>query len=312
MTLTIVIAVLLLLWFGLGCYVFFNACGPWKALDFLDEEAVKKTSYASCYPHIRESHDWLREKGARDVWTQSEDGLKLHAQWLPAKRPRGTILLIHGYHSSPFSDFGKVVGMYHDLGMNLLLPDQRCHGQSQGRFVTFGVKESGDMLCWLRFHNEVLSREKVILSGLSMGSATVMYMAGEKLPDNVAGIIADCGFTSPGEIIGKVFRDVTHLPPKPWIWSAELFARRLGGFSLWEKDACKTLAKNTLPILIVHGTADDFVPCEMGKRAYEACAGDKTLLLAEGAGHAKSFLVEQERYTALIHQLLDKTLGEMK
>ena len=312
MTVLIALFIVLFVLLAVGGYTFFHACGSWKKIDYSDETQLDPSTTPEYRATVLTSIRWLNEQGAVDVWTNSEDGLKLHAQWLPAENPRGTILLVHGYHSSAWWDFGSVLKFYHDLGMNLLLPEQRCHGQSEGTYVTFGVKESQDMLCWVRFHNEQLSECKVILSGLSMGASTVMYMADQDLPENVVGIIADCGFTSPGDIIGKVFRDVTHLPPKPWIWFAEIYARLLAHFSLWEKDSRKTLAKNHLPILMAHGLADDFVPCEMSKEAFAACAGDKELILAEGAGHGWSFLVERERYTAAVHRLLDKPLGGMK
>ena len=142
-----------------------------------------------------------------------------------------------------------------------------------------------------------------------MGASTVMYMADEPLPDNVKAIIADCGFTTPKDIISSVFESVTHLPAAPSIWAADLFARLFAGFSLSEKNTRKTLAKNKLPILIVHGEKDDFVPCHMSKDAYEACSGPKKLLLVKEADHGVSFLVEPDRYSNEINNIVDKVIN---
>ena len=150
----------------------------------------------------------------------------------------------------------------------------------------------------------------MVLSGLSMGASTVMFMADEDLPSNVKGLLVDCGFTSPADILGKVFRDVTHLPPFPWIWAAEWFARTLAGFSLWEKSSIRSLSKNRLPILMAHGMADDFVPCAMTEEAYAACGGEKSLHLVEGAAHGLSFLVDKKGYAAAVRSTLIKALGE--
>ena len=146
-------------------------------------------------------------------------------------------------------DFGVAFPFYHEMGMNLLIPDQRCHGKSEGKYITFGVKESNDMLCWLKHHNEKYGNYPVFLSGLSMGASTVKFMADEQLPSNVQGIIADCGFSSPKEILSAVFKKRTHLPATLVMPFVDLFARVFAGFSLSDKDSRKVLLRNKLPIL---------------------------------------------------------------
>ena len=200
--------------------------------------------------------------------------------------------------------------LYHEMGFNLLLPSQRAHGKSEGKYTTFGVLESRDMQQWIAYHNAHFGPQKMILSGLSMGASTVMYLADERLPDNVKGFIADCGFTTPKEIISHVFYTVAHIPAWTVIWATELFARMFGKFSLTEKDSMQTLAKNTRPILMVHGMEDDFVPCDMTRRGYAACGGDKRLLLVKDATHGISFLKNQERYTAMVCDLVAQCMEE--
>ena len=310
MTFLIIAGVLLLVFFGVGGYLFHRACARVPDLPWLDREAILKTNYAPHADLIQRSQKWLLDHEAKDVWTKSEDGLKLHGLWVEAEDAVGTAVLVHGYHSTKLVDFGGSMAYFHRQGLNLLLVDQRSHGESEGRYVTFGVKESRDMLCWLHYLEQELWKGPVILSGLSMGASTVMFMADEDLPTNVKGLLVDCGFTSPADILGKVFRDVTHLPPVPWIWAAELFARSLAGFSLWEKSSIKSLSKNRLPILMAHGKADDFVPCAMTEVAYEACGGDKMIHLVEGAGHGLSFLVDKKGYASAVRSTLIKALGE--
>lgn len=310
MTFLIILLVVVSLILAVGGYLFQRACVRVPDLPWLDREAILKTNYAPHADLIQRSNNWLREHNARDLWIESEDGLKLHGLWVEADNPVGTIVLAHGYHSTKLVDFGGSMMFFHRQGLNLLLPDQRCHGQSQGKYITFGVKESRDMICWLRFLNDNLWQGPVLLSGLSMGASTVMYMADEELPGDVRGFMVDCGFSSPADIIGKVFRDVTHLPPVPWIYGAEFFARLLGGFSLWEKSSYVTLKKNNRPILMAHGTADDFVPPEMTRKAYDLCSGPKDLHMVEGAKHGLSFLVDKQGYASAVRTLLKEALGE--
>lgn len=292
-----------------GVYVFIVGCVRKKEISWLIEEEIKKTSYGKYYSHIVASNQWLLEHEAQDVYIMSEDGLRLHALWVPVKNARGTVLFAHGYRSTLLVDFGLALELYHKIGMNLLIPDQRSHGKSEGKVITFGVKESRDMLQWLKFHNETYGCQPIVLSGMSMGASTVMYLADKDLPMNVRGIIADCGFTSPWEILKIVFKRVIHLPAAPTLFVTDIVARLVAGFSLRECDTRKALAKNKLPIILVHGMDDGFVPCSMTEEAFAVCTGPKQMLLVDGAEHGVSFLVEQQRYTNMILDFLDKNIG---
>lgn len=306
----IIVAVVAAFAFGVGGYLFFAACGRGKQPDWLDKASVDKTPYGRFYEVIALGHQWLTQHNAQDLYMVSRDGLRLHALWVPAENPKGTIIMAHGYRSCYLVDFSAVYALYQEQGMNILLPDQRAHGESQGRFITFGVLESEDFLDWGKMVNERFGPLPMFYTGLSMGASTVMYLAGQTLPQNVRGIIADCGFTSPAEIISRVFRRTTHLPAWPFLWATELFARFFGGFSLYGKHTTQTLAKNTLPMILVHGLDDHFVPWEMTQRSFDACGGEKELLLVEGAGHGVSFLVATEKYQALVKAFLEKHLEE--
>lgn len=303
-----VFGAILLLTVVSGTYVFIIGCVRRKDLPWLVEQEIKKTPYGKYYNSIVASHRWLSDHNARDIYINSEDGLRLHGLWVPAQDSRGTVILAHGYRSSMLVDFSCAFDFYHSQGMNLLIPEQRCHGKSEGTFITFGVKESTDMLQWLQFHNEKYEDCPVIFHGLSMGASTVLYLADKALPGNVRGIIADCGFTSPKDILSSVFTKVTHLPAAPSIWVTELLARLFAGFSLTQCDTRKSLGNNRLPIVMVHGTDDGFVPCEMTRSGFEVCTGEKKLLLVDGADHGVSFLVDPERYTQLVSAFLDAHL----
>ena len=293
-----------------GTYVFVVACVRRKDLPWLVEEEIKKTSYAKYYNYIVSSDRWLNEHDAQDVYISSDDGLKLHGLWIPALNPRGTVLFAHGYRSTMLVDFGLAFDFYHNQGMNLLVPEQRCHGRSEGRFITFGVKESEDMVSWIDYHNDVFGKYPMILSGLSMGASTMLYLADQELPGNVKGIIADCGFTSPWEILTVVFKRVIHLPAAPTLIITDLIAKLIAGFGLKEKDTRLSLINSRLPVFMIHGTEDCFVPCKMTEQGYAACEGDKQLLLVDGADHGVSFLVAKERYTEMIYNFLNQHIGK--
>lgn len=292
-----------------GTYVFVAGCVRRKELPWLVEEELRKTDHGKYYDYIADSYQWVESHDCMDVFTTSYDGLRLHALWIPAENARGTLLFAHGYRSTKFLDFAFAFDFYHNMGMNLLIPDQRAHGESEGKYITFGVKESRDMLSWLNYHNENYGSVPVILSGISMGASTMMYLADKVLPDNVRGIVADCGFTSPKDILSVIFKRVTHLPAAPSLVVTDLLAGLFAGFRLNEEDSRRTLRKNRLPIFMVHGVDDSFVPCSMTKDGYAVCAGKKQLLLVDGAEHGVSFLIAKEKYTQMLSDFLDTNVG---
>jgi fermentation-respiration switch protein FrsA (DUF1100 family) len=145
---------------------------------------------------------------------------------------------------------------------------------------------------------------------MSMGASTVLFAAGEDLPPSVRGITADCGFSSPAEILGHIIRKDFHLPPRLVLPLMDIWARILGGFSFYECDSRDTLARSKTPILFIHGKADRFVPCSMTEEGHRACASDKELYLVEGAGHGRSFLLDPEGLKKALTDFFRRNISE--
>ena len=310
-TIALILVALVAFCFGVGGFLFFTACKRANDINWNDENSVKKSQFSEHSDKLKLGNQWLRDHEKEDIYMVAPDGVRLHALWIPAPNAKATVVVAHGYHSCGLLDFSVALEMYHREGFHILMPSQRAHGASEGKYITFGVKESQDFLHWIRLHNARFGEYPIICSGLSMGASTLMFLAGLDIPDNVRGFIADCGFTSPKEIIAEVFRCNTHLPAWPFMWATELFARIFGKFSLSDMHTTKTLANNHRPILMVHGLADSFVPAEMTQRSFAACGGDKQLLLVEDATHAMSFLVAREAYLNKREVLLEKALGDI-
>ena len=299
----IVIGIILLM-LASGVCIFCIACCRGKEIDWLDERAVSSTPYGKYYSRIVAADRFLKDNGAQDVFISAADGVRLHGLWIPAQNAKGTIILMHGYRSTYLVDFSMALEIYLRAGLNLLIPDQRAHGRSEGRYITFGVKESRDLLAWIGFHNRNFGQFPLILNGLSMGASTVLFAADEDLPANVKGIIADCGFTSPKEILCQVYKNETHLPPCLSMWAVELWARALAGFSIRGKDSRASLSQTNIPVLLVHGRADSFVPCAMTEEAYAACRSKKHMLLVDGAEHGVSYVHDRDGYIRAVNDFL--------
>ena len=241
-------------------------------------------------------------KGARelphtDVSITSSDGLKLCGKYYEYKKGAPLEILFHGHRGSAERDLSGGVYRCFELGHNALIVDHRASGHSEGRVITFGIKERRDCVDWVNFAiNNIDADAKIIITGISMGAATVMMMSAMDLPSNVVGVLADCGYTSSEDIIKKVMRDMK-LPADLLYPFARLGARLFGGFDLDEFSPIEAMKKCRLPIIFFHGDTDSYVPCYMSEQNFEACVSDKKrLVIIEGAEHGLCFPAAMEKY----------------
>lgn len=243
---------------------------------------------------MKEAQKWIEEHTAETLEITSFDGLKLRALYLPSdlETPKGTVLAFHGYRSLATVDFALEAEFFHDLGYRVVLPYQRSHGLSEGKYITYGAKERFDCRDWANYLEKRFGPEDLFLMGISMGSATVMMASDLELPPSVRGIVADCGFTSPWEIMKHVSRRDFRLPAFPLLYILDLFTRVRAGFALREADSRISLSRTKLPVLFLHGGEDDFVPVSMTEENFKACRGEKEKYLVPGAVHAQSFAAD--------------------
>ena len=245
--------------------------------------------------------DALNARPYEAVSIRSRDGLRLSGRYYHTAEGAPLAILCHGYRGTPSRDFCGGADICFRAGMNVLLIEERAHCSSGGHTITFGVRERFDVLDWIRYAVQRFGADtRILLAGISMGAATVLMASALGLPANVRGILADCPYTSPEEIIREVGR-ARNLPVKAALPLAKLSARIPGGFSLSAASAVSAVRNAGVPILLIHGEADDFVPCEMSR----AIAREKPELIElhtfPGAGHGLSYLVDPDRYTALVN-----------
>ncbi|WP_270168259.1 alpha/beta hydrolase [Paenibacillus sp. SYP-B4298] len=248
---------------------------------------------------LQANRDWWAQQTC-SIWSlTSDDGLQLKAYYLPAPSPtKATVILAHGYGG----EAGMMCGLarlYHErLGMNVLLPDARGHGRSEGSYIGFGWKERLDYTGWIAQVIEQLGEEAtIVLHGVSMGAATVMMTSGEMLPQQVTCIVEDCGYTSVEDELAYQLKRMYHLPSFPLIAATSLLTRLRAGYSFRKASALEQLHHNTRPMLFIHGEQDQFVPTSMVYRLYDACRAPKRLVVVPNAGHGESYLVDPDKYT---------------
>lgn len=245
---------------------------------------------------VDEGIQWLKETLHEDVEITSFDGLKLEGHLYLAENAKRTIIMMHGFRSSWIRDFSLAGKEFFEVGCNLLIVEQRAHGNSDGKYITYGVFERYDCLYWALYAAERFGDLPLYLDGISMGAATVLMASALPLPDTVKGIIADCGYTSPKAIISKVFNDKSPVPSKGLVTAVSKYSKFAAGYDFDDYSTLDAMRENTRPIFFAHGDADDFVPMEMTLQNYEACTAPKTLFIAHGATHGLSYLAQHDAY----------------
>lgn len=265
------------------------------------EKGINKASGSSENTALTEvntqAKQLLEEQPLETVEIESHDGLCLVGHWYPAEQPKRILIAMHGWRSSWSRDFGMIAPFWHGNGCSVLFAEQRGQGESGGDYMGFGMLERYDCLRWAKWADEHNPDHlPIYLVGLSMGATTVLMTGDLELPDNVHGIMADCGFTSAYDIWKHVLETNFHLRYGLYAGAVEDLCKKKINMSVRECSTADILQRCKVPVLFVHGTDDNFVPISMTYENYRACASPKRLLVVPGAEHALSYCTEQTRY----------------
>ncbi len=249
----------------------------------------------------------LAERAYTDLYL-TDDHKRLHARLYPNGQSGRFVLLLHGYHSSPERDFAALFPFYLSHGYGLMLVDQRAHGLSGGRFVTFGIKEAHDTCGWCRLLARRFPGCQILLHGASMGGTTALLSTRLTLPENVVGIVDDCGYDRPFDQLVYAAKRKYHLP-RAAVCLVDLFFRLFIRASLRSPSAAGAAADCSLPKLFFHGKKDSLVPYQSGMRVFGRAAPPKRFVSIEQADHVLCHTADREKYerelAVFVRQILD-------
>lgn len=256
------------------------------------------------------TQEWLKTACRQKLSIQSEDGFMLVGELFPleAKDNHKWVILLHGYTGWK-EELYPLAYWYQKEGYQVLAPDLRCQGESEGDFIGMGWTDHFDCMLWIQYILSLDEYAQIVLHGQSMGAATALMVTGEDtLPDNVKAVISDCAYTDAYAMFGEKISEWFGLPSFPFVDSACLVLRLRGGYNLKDASALNAVAKSNTPTLFIHGEEDAMISVDMSKRLYEAEAGQKELLIVENAGHAQSQDKDPDTYYGTIRLFLDKVL----
>lgn len=302
----IVLAGLLLLTsYYLYCGVF---CYP-SAKQFDSENIPDSKAYGMRKEEMRRVMEQMKETDWETVYLTAADGCRLFGRLKIANPGAPLFLFFHGYHGTFMWDGYGCFRFCRDRNYNMLMVDERAHGKSGGKAITFGIREREDCRLWAEYAAERTGgKSPIILSGVSMGAATVLMASVLALPESMKAVVADCGYTSPKEIIKRTAGNM-HFPVGPSYLLLRAGARIFGHFDLEAASPLEAVRQNKLPVLFVQGGKDSVVPMSMCDALFDACAAPKEKLIVAEAEHAVSAMEDYGAYEAALDGFLRKLCG---
>ena len=300
-TAIIILVIIVIVLLGVGNYFYNLALNPNSSKELVLKQDTKATSAS------REENWILDQSNYCDEEIESFDNLKLHGYKINNENSNVWVITVHGYMGSG-AKMAFYAENFYNMGYNVLVPDLRGHGKSEGDYIGMGWNDRKDILRWIDLILKENNNAKIILHGVSMGGATVMMTSGEDLPENVKCIIEDCGYSSVVDEFEDKLKNIFNLPKTPILQVADLVSRVRAGYWFSDASSVSQLKKAKVPILFIHGDKDDFVPYDMLDKVYNAADVEKERLVVEGAEHAKSAYVNPELYWNTISNFINKHL----
>ncbi|QDP39537.1 lysophospholipase [Radiobacillus deserti] len=298
----IIVVLLVVCFFGVGNYFYNYALKANDEKEFLEgnPHLEQSTAVIASVAEAAEQADTQFELShpPKSVSIVSDDELKLklHANLFENEEETSKwVIVAHGY-TGEAADMTRYVRHFYEQGFNVVAPDLRGHGQSEGEYIGMGWHDRMDMLQWIDQITEKDPNAQIALFGISMGGATVMMTSGEDLPSNVKVIVEDCGYATVSDVFIYQLKDLFGLPEFPVMQAANMVTKVRAGYELYEASAVKQVAKSTTPMLFIHGDADTFVPYQMLDEVYDAAKVEKEKLVIPGAGHGEAEKVDPELY----------------
>lgn len=282
-------------------------------------ERITKESYEKMVQttDVTENHkmlvflaeQWLEENAGEKITAVTKDGYTLVAREFtqPAATDKWALVL-HGYTGWK-EEMYPFAAWYYKNGYNVIVPDLRCQGESEGDFIGMGYTDSMDCMLWIDRILEQDPEAQIVLHGQSMGAATALILSGNDLPDQIKAVISDSSYATAYSMFADKIKEWFRLPAFPLVDTAVLMLRIRGGYDLRKASPIDAVKKSGTPTLFIHGSQDEMISVSMTEQLYEAAACEKELLIVDGAGHGQTQDASPAEYFSTIENFLDRVIG---
>ena len=301
LSIIVIILIVIIALYFIGNYFYNLALNPNTPKDMIFGEPDNNTNEDS------NMNSWLLNHSKyTDEYINSFDTLKLHSYKILNETPSDKwAIIVHGYTCEGLQ-MSSYAENFYNAGFNIIVPDLRSHGLSEGNYIGMGWNDRLDILSWISYIIKENNNSKIVLLGVSMGAATVSMTSGEDLPSNVKAIIADCGYTCVFDQFAYQLKRLFSLPKFPIINASSLITKIKAGYSFKKASAIEQVKKSKTPMLYIHGDIDDFVPYYMMDELYNATNSEKEKLTIKGAEHAKAADVNPTLYWNNVFNFINK------
>ena len=256
---------------------------------------------------IKEERRIWFESSQKDVYTISNDNLKLHAH-LINNNSNVYVIIVHPYEARG-SYMKYFIEKFYNMGFNILAIDLRTHGESEGKIYSLGYLERLDVLAWIKYINDNYNNVQIILYGISMGANAVMMCCNEDNTNNVKAIIEDAGFTNAYEQLKRRLDMAYKFSFLPIVEATSLMSTIRLGFSFEDIDVKKRVAMSKIPILFIHGDKDELVDYNMVNKLYDACSSEKEKLIIKDGHHISAVFSNEDLYWNTIKNFISKYIS---
>lgn len=271
-------------------------------LKYIDRKMEK--ALLSYKDYFDKGNTWVSKQKKDHLFLFSSDNVRLHAIFIKNKNSNKFMILSHGYRSTCIRDIYPSCENYYKLGYNLVIIDQRTSLKSDGNYITLGYYEHKDLSDWVDYIKLRFKDSKIILGGVSMGATSSLLCA--SINKNVDAVVADCAFKNGYYEVAHVMKKFFFLPSFLFVGLINLYCKIFAKFDLRDVDVIKACKNIKVPVLLIHGKCDDFIPYQDSEEIYDNLKCKKEIHLFDKAQHGMSFLVESDRYLSILKEFLKK------
>lgn len=287
---------------GAANYYYRLAFTPRKHNSSLDDTPAER--------EWTQGREWMNHHSRReDIFLTSEDGLQLHANFIPQENEEchRYAICVHGYGDSA-EGVGLFARQYYEAyGMHVLLPDLRGHGASEGNAVGMGLLDSADLQRWIRWIVQQDRDAEIVMHGVSMGASAILQATGERLPSQVKAAVSDSAYTSAQDELRFQYSQKKHLIPTGiMMFFLRIVCRLRAKYDFFQASPVRAVGDSITPTLFIHGEDDDVVPPSMMPRLFEAAGCKKEFLWIGGAGHIGAVIEDPDTYWTRVEKFYKK------